>query len=385
MYFVSILKKIIYEAIHLYESLFYKIFYVLSIKILQIYNYDHFYTSFDIKELKENVLTKEQKLEIDSFYEKNYGKKIPYIWHNLFTKYSGNFDVKYMPVDLFLKIVYAINGKTSGYSEILTDKNFLYKIANSVGVKIPKKHFYSVNNILFDSANNIISEEEFYKRMADIGEVFIKPTRINDTGYAQNCKIINVVNGIDTYSQESIKDIIAESYNKDFIVQEKIICHKSISDIYSQSCNTFGLITLIINNKVKVLMPMLKIGMNANKIDFAGFDKKGLLISVKNDGTLSDYAFCLNDRKKYLSHPDTGLIFKDYKIDLFPKILEAATKIQSSIPWMPFCGMDFVINEQGDVLVLEIEAPACVLNQILYGKSFFGEDTEKVLSLIKKH
>ena len=381
--FIHNMRKIIYKIIHLYEFLFYKIFYRLHMKVLEFYNYDHFCTIFNAKELKEDILTKEQKLEIDNFYKKNYGKKIPYIWHNLFTKYSGKFDVKYIPVDIFFKIIYAFN--VNGNFELLQDKNFLYKIANSAGVKTPKRHFYSVNNILFDSVDNIISEEEFYKQIANIGEVFIKPTQINNTGYAKDCKFINVVNGIDTYSRENIKDIIAKRYNKDFIVQEKIICHKSVSNIYSQSCNTFGLVTLMIDNKVKVLSSMLKVGMSGNKIDFAGFNQKGLVVEIKEDGTLSDTAFYLYERKKCFSHPDTDVIFKDYKINLFPKILEAATKIQISIPWMPFCSMDFIINEQGEVVLLELETPACVLNQIIYGKNLFGEDTEKILSLAKTH
>ena len=128
---------------------------------------------------------------------------------------------------------------------------------------------------------------------------------------------------------------------------------------------------------------ILKIGMNDNIFDYGGSSNKGLLIPVKEDGTLYDRAYCLNEQKEYFSHPDTGITFKGYKIDLFPKVLEAAKKFQASVPWMPFCGVDFTINEHGDVLIVEMEMPSCSVIQCILGESFFGEDTEQILSYLK--
>ena len=368
----------------IYNKLYLRIFYRLKIIVSKRFSYEYSYNHLIKKIGTKNILTKEQKKEIDNFYKKHYGKKISYAWHNCFTKYSGKFDVKYIPNDIFKDYLYSINIKDKTYYEILQDKNFIYKLAESADVKVPKRYFYSINNLFFDSDNNLISKQDFYKRISNIGEVFIKPTQISFTGNAKNCKILKIVNGIDTISKTSIKEIIEKNYNMDFVVQEKIICHKSISALYPKSVNTIGLNTIILNNEIKAIKTVLKIGMNGNLFDYGGTGNKGLLIPIKQDGTLYDRAFCLSEQKEYFSHPDTGITFKDYKIDVFPKVLETAKKFQASLPWMPFCGLDLVINEKGEVLLIEMESPSCSIVQSISGESFFGNYTEQILSSLKK-
>lgn len=368
--------------VKIYKRFYWRFFHRLWRLAERHYINEYFYNIFEKDDFKHNVLTDEQKLEIDIFYKKNYGKKISYDWHNLFKKYSGKFDVKYFPINVFIEYLYSSN-ITSKQWDILKDKNFLYEIAKFANVKVPKRYFYSINDIFFDSGNKIISKDKFYESISNLGEAFIKPTEIYNTGYAKNCRLINVLNGIDSYSGTNIKDIIKKNYNNDFVVQEKIVCHKSISDIYPKSVNTIGLSTIILNKEIKVIKPLLKIGMNGNNVDFRGFKNKCLMVPVKADGTLYDKAYCINENKYYLKHPDTGVIFKNYKLENFHKILDEAKKIQSCIPWMSCCGMDFVLDKNRDAVVIEIENPSCFLGQTLYGEGFFCTETEQILSFLK--
>lgn len=373
------IKQIFY---HIYSKFYRKVFCRFQRLAEAFFSCEYSYNQLIKKNDQKNILTKEQKHEIDIFYKKYYGKKISYMWHNCFTQYSGNFDVKYIPPDIFMKYLYSLNINIDSLN-IIQDKNFLYNIAKSADVKAPKRLFYSVNNFLFDTDSNLVSKQDFYKEISNIGEVFVKPTQINCTGCAKDCRLINIKNGIDVNSQKSVKDIFEKYYTNDFIIQEKLVNHQSISRIYSKSVNTIGLNTIILNNEIKIITPGLKIGMGGNIFDYGGVSNKGLLIQIKEDGTLYDSAYCLNEQKKYFSHPDTGVIFKNLKIEFFPKVLDAAKKIQASIPWMPFCGLDFVINEKGEVVVVEIECPSCAFVQSIYGKSFFGEYTEQILSSLK--
>lgn len=380
---MNIIKK---TLCRIYNKIYWKFIYKLEQKN-EIFFINEYHYNLLVKKIdKKNILTKKQKQEIDIYYKKHYGKKIPYIWHNCFTKYSGKFDVRYIPVNIFTDYLFSLKLiKDKTYYEILQDKNFLYSLAKYADVKVPKRFFYSIGNIFFNSDNKIISREIFYKEMSNIGEIFIKPTDIYTTGSAKNCRILNIVNGIDINSKRTIKEIIEQNYNKDFVVQERIVCHKNISALYSKSVNTFGLTTIILNNEIKTLHTLLKIGMAGNTFDYGGAEKKGLLIPIKEDGTLSDRAFCLNEQKEYFSHPDTNITFKDYKIELFPKVLETAKKLQSCIPWMPFCGLDFTINEQGEVLLVEIEMPSCSVIQSILGESFFGDYTDQILFSLKNN
>ena len=351
------------------------------ISILEYRTYRRYCIRFFKGKIKK-ILTRKQKLEIDNFYKKYYGKKISYKWHNLFTLFNGTFDVKYVPFDIcFSSFTDMILNKNK--NNILKDKNFLYNIAKYADVKIPKRFFYSINGIFFDSDNNIISKQDFYKQISNIGEVFIKPTQVENTGNANKCRIVKIINGTDISSKISIKDIIEKDYNMDFVIQEKIVCHKSISDIHPQSVNTFGINTVILNNEVKILNSVLQIGTGKNTIDWCGFDKKSLFILVNKDGVLYDSAICPNDRQKYFSHPDTGIIFKNYKIEHYKKVLETVKKLHLAIPWIQFCNWGITIDCNGNPIVIEMENPSCMTDQLLLSTGLFGEYTEEFLSLSK--
>lgn len=345
--------------------------------------YRYFSDQFDYA-LNKNILTKEQKDEIDQFYKRNYGKKVDYKWHNLFTMYSGNFDAKYIPFDIFLKFTDIMNSKKN-YYEVLKDKNFLYLCANFAGVKTPKRLFGSINGNFFDSGNNIISKEEFYEKMSNIGEVFIKPSAFDNTGFAKNCRTVKLINGIDIYSKSSIKDIIENFYDKNFIVQEKITCHKSISDIYSKSVNTFAVSSLIWNDQIKIINCVFKIGRGNCFVDWDGLNGRSLEIGIKDDGTLFDYALCIGEKKKYYAHPDTGVVFKNYKIELFPKIRETVIKLHSAIPWLKFCNWDITFDYNGNPVVIETEKPVGIDPQLSLGKACFGDYTEEILAFLKNN
>ena len=333
-----------------------------------------------IKDVKRDLLTKEQKLEIDKFYKECYGKKVTYMWHNLMMSYTDKFDVSYLPPDIFRKIRNRLNSNNK-YGSTLYDKNLLYDFVKKANVQVPKRLFYSINNLFFDSANNKISKDDLYKQMSNIGEVFIKPSQLTNSGLARNCKLINMKDGVDINSNTSIKDIVKNYNAKDFLVQEKIVCHKSISDIYSKSVNTFSIYTFIWNDEVKIIpKPVFKIGMGGSCTDYLGITKGGLFIGINNDGTLFDTALCVKQDKWYNAHPDTGLVFKNHKIINFQRVLETAKQLHYCIPWLGFCRWDITIDINGEPVVIEVEAPSEIFQQqVLYKEGFFGEYTEEIL------
>jgi hypothetical protein len=130
---------------------------------------------------------------------------------------------------------------------------------------------------------------------------------------------------------------------------------------------------------------MLEIGANGNTIDFA-LNQESLFIGINNDGLLFDYAYSSKDFKKYYMHPDTKTLFKNYKIDLFPKVLDAAIKLHSIIPWIRFCKWDITIDVQGNPVVIEMENPNSPLfTQIANVKGVFENNTKGILSFLQKH
>ena len=88
---------------------------------------------------------------------------------------------------------------------------------------------------------------------------------------------------------------------------------------------------------------------------------------------------------KYYAHPDTGVVFKNYKIELFPKIRETVIKLHSTIPWLKFCNWDITLDYNGNPVVIETEKPVGIDPQLSLGKSCFGDYTEEILTFLKNN
>ena len=170
-------------------------------------------------------------------------------------------------------------------------------------------------------------------------------------------------------------------------IQEIIKCHESIKNIYPKSVNTFRIITYIIENEVHYCPIIMRIGCGGSVIDNASAG--GIFIALEDDGTLHEYAFT-EYCKKFAIHPDTGVVFKDCKIENLEKVIETAKRLQYAIPQAGVINWDFTIDESGDPVLIEANikndnsSGSIWLPQMAHGKGAFGNDIEKVLKYIKR-
>lgn len=328
-------------------------------------------------------LTDGQKEEIDSLYIENYGKKVPHIWHRHFTAFTGVFDKNYFPELLYIPEFEEFMNMYSEYNKVFSDKNILPYIAKAANVKAPQTIISCIKGVYRNKENKIITKREALSLISNIGEVFIKPSI--DCNSGKNCAILDVDGNLDRSSGRPIDEII-ESIGLDFLVQEKVVCHKSISDIYAYSVNTFRVITYIWKNEIKFMPATLRMGKEGRRIDnsHAG----GMFVAIDNDGTLHDTAFT-EFREAFSIHPDTKFCYKNHKIESFPRILSAAKSMHELIPHIGVVNWDFTIDETGEPVIIEmnLHGGSIALPQRVHGKGVFGDDTAEVLrwlALMKK-
>ena len=226
-----------------------------------------------------------------------------------------------------------------------------------------------------DENNNIISKKEAITIIKDIGKCFIKPTVDSCSG--QGCKLLNLKNGNDINGNYTIEKIF-EDLGNNFVVQEFIKCHDSISKIYDKSANTFRIITYRWKNEILNTPSVIRIGRNGHYLDNA--HAGGIFVAIDDDGTLHDKAFS-EFKEEYTIHPDSKIAFKGYKIDLFPTVLEVAKKMHSAIPQVGVVNWDFTIDISGNPILIEanIGGGSIWHTQMSHGKGPFGEKTADIL------
>lgn len=326
------------------------------------------------------VLTPEQKKEIDSLYINNYGRKIPYTWHRNYMAFTGNFDKNYFPELLYFPEFENFMNLDKSYCKTLSDKNLLPYIIQSskIQVKMPKTIISCMAGMYKNQNNEPISQENAIELLQNIGECFAKPSI--DTSSGRGCMLLNLVDGLDEKTNKTITEIISQLGN-DFVIQECIKCHESISKIYSKSVNTFRVMTYRWKNEILTVPVIMRIGQGGNYLDNA--HAGGMFIAVENDGTLHEKAFT-EFKQEYSKHPNTNLVFKGYKIDLFPKVLETAKQMHTLIPQLGVINWDMTINEDGDPVLIEanLRDGSLWLFEIAWGKGPFGNKTSEILKWI---
>lgn len=324
-------------------------------------------------------LTKEQCADIDRFFIENYGKKIPYTWHRYYTAFTGIFDVRYFPELLYIPEFEHFMNYYDQYNNVFSDKNIIPMIAQSVGVKTPAPIISVVKGAYRNSQNNVISRKEAQEILHDFGKAFIKPSV--DTNSGQGCAIVDFADGIDKESQKSIDELF-DLMGKDFVVQELLTCHSSISALYSKSVNTFRVMTYRWKDSIKTTPTTMRIGQGGAYLD--NVHAGGMCIFIDNEGYLGDKAFT-EFGDEYLEHPDTHILFNGYQILEFPKVLAAAKRLHEAIPQMGVIHWDFTINENGEPVLIEgnMVNTSVQLIQRPSGQSAFGEDTAEILQWVR--
>lgn len=324
-----------------------------------------------VKIFSQCNLSEEQKRQIDEVYLKNYGEKVPYIWHRYYTTYTGNFDEKYFPELIFIPEFEQFENLWPAYCKVFSDKNVLPIIAEKAGITVPKTIFSCTKGLLRDSDYHIIDRKNAIEILSSQEEVFVKPSV--DTCSGQGCFVWE--------NKESKLDL--EKLGSDFIIQERVKCHDSIAKIYSGSVNTFRIITYRWKNKIEHLPAVMRIGQGGNYLDNA--HAGGVFIAIDDNGTLHEIAFT-EFQDRYDSHPDTGLQFKGYKIPLFPKVLKAALRMHEMIPQVGCVNWDFTIDEFGDPVLIEanINGGGIWIIEMAHGCGAFGDKTQEILQWMHK-
>ena len=160
-----------------------------------------------------------------------------------------------------------------------------------------------------------------------------------------------------------------------------------MAKLYPNSINTFRVISYLLEGKIEVAPISLRIGGGNSEVD--NIHAGGMSISVKRDGFLGEYAYRLgygDSFEKYNAHPDTKIVFKEYRLSFVDKLVNSAKRLHGYLPNIGIVSWDFTIDEDGNVVVVEanLKGQSVWFPQMLSGESLFGENTRDVIDYVRK-
>lgn len=332
---------------------------------------------------KDVKWSKVQKKEFDSYWKKNFGKKITPNGHKLYESINGIFHKNYFPDFLFsTKLELKLNNLI--YANIYSDKSLTELLySKSDLIRMPKTYLIKINGIWYDKDRCVIGNEEVKETLFNLGKAVIKPTLGGNSG--KGIIFCDFENGIDKNEETSIEKLM-DSKNKDFIIQELMQQHESFSKLYPKSINTIRAITYIAEDKIHHSLLSLRLGSGNNKVD--NIHAGGVVVGVKENGELLKHGYILgysNSNIKITHHPDTQVQFEGYLLHEIKSIIEISKKLHGLTPHIGMISWDFMVSKENKPVLIEANymGQSVWFPQIIHGKPIFGEHTEYMLKLIK--
>ena len=299
---------------------------------------------------------------------------MPYWWHRLYQSYTGKFDAQYLPEYIFsVRMEPRTNTRDRVFP--LEDKNMLPVLFGAGPVRIPETCVMCVNGRFFDSARRIISKAEAAKILENRGDVVAKVSVDSSSG--RGVRMLSLRDGKDALTGESIENILG-SMGANFVVQEKLRPHPAFAALHPDSINTLRVVTYMCGDKINAAPIIMRIGRGGNSVDNA--HAGGIFVGVKDDGSLTDEAYT-EYQQRFTVHPDTKIVFGEYRLPFVPEIRRAAIELHGRTPALKFISWDFTVDDQNRIVLIEtnLHSQAVWVVQYAHGKAFFGDDTAQML------
>lgn len=315
-------------------------------------------------------LTKEQKNKIFDYWHK-YVKDFDINYHKYYIDKTGIFDVRFIPDDIFAGYIdpYLNNREIEPG---IADKNYFDMFLQ--GFKMPKTYVRLINGIFEDENYKMISKDQVLKLLSDVKRFVVKPSMASYGG--------KNVTFFENATFEDVNDFITANKINNLIFQEIVEQHESTALIHPMSLNTIRIMTLIINNEVKVLPCAFRMGVGEARVDNASFG--GIYCKILEDGTLSDFAYDALGHKFY-KHPD-GKDFSSVRIVCLDKVKNLVKNAAQRFPHFRLIGWDIGIDKKGEPVIIEANLAMSGLDVIetICGP-LFGDYTDMVLNEVFKN
>lgn len=311
-------------------------------------------------------LTRAQKREIQDYYKTLTGHRVPLIWHKFLYSRTNEYSKKYIPLSLYRT---ELIGRMNQFwmMEAYADKNISDVLFPDVIQ--PKIYLKNINGYYY-AHDNAITEAEAVEICRNLEHVIIKPS-MSTRGHG--VRKISVQDGITDIEGKRIEALFHD-YGQDFLVQEVVEQHPTLSALNPASVNTIRLLTYRSGMEIILLYAVIRIGQKGQVID--NESSGGISARINPDGTLAKYAYGApgNDM---VEKTDVGVTLEGYEIPNFNDVVDTAKRLHYRLPYFNIAAWDFAVGKEGNPIFIEWNANPD-LSQTAYGPAF-GEHTERII------
>lgn len=301
-------------------------------------------------------------------------KKVSFEEFEYYKFYKG-FDANFVSHYFYLPLIsHRLNNYH--YTKFLEHKSLLGNILGK-SIKFPKNVICSIDNEFYDGQMRQISLSDAVKLCLPHKSLIVKNSLENGGG--RSLIKMNLTGNIKIDAVALEKEF--SSRKVDFVAQELVEQHSSMSKFNPTSINTFRITTLYLNGVFSVQSIVLRIGKKDMHVDNWG--SGGIMIGVQNDGRLNKFGWDIKMNKFY---EHNGISFKDVIIEQMPSLLKCVENAhKKEFQLSKFIGWDICIDKNNEPVAIEVNTsqPGIFGEQLCTGP-IFGNRTQEVIDYLKQ-
>ena len=244
-------------------------------------------------------------------------------------------------------------------------------------IRFPKSYLKCIRGNFYSESMELLSLDDAIDYLGGLGidEFVIKPSIDSAGGKGvRRLYLSNIKN-----KRNELIDLFRQ-YNENFIIQEPINQHRTLSQLNPTSLNTCRVTTVFIKDRIST-STIIKIGKKGAFVDNWN---NGYLVGVDNNGMLHDVGYDNKLRKVFQT--DSGITFGKTIIPNYNNLIESIKDYHKR--YLPQCGIvgwDTTIDSRGQIIVIEANTftPGVTGEQLCSG-TFFKNHAEVICSSINK-
>ena len=327
--------------------------------------------SYNLKKIRKATkgtrpLTKEQHAEIDALYGPY--DKVSHLYHQFFYSHNGIWSASYLPNDLYAnKITQYFNNRDEAR---VMDNKCLYPVLLR-DIAQPANAAFRMNGFWYNEQREQINEEALVALLEEEPALFVKAATTSFGGKG----VVYVAAEKGSVSEQVME--VARSMKCDVVVQRPIRQHESISRLNPHAVSTIRVLSLLTRDGVKIYSTLLRMGVGMAKVD--NLSSGGVTCGILKSGRLTKYGYFM-DGSRCEAHPETGVVFENYEIPNFDRVLELVKRAHPMMPHFRLVAWDIALDEDAQPVMIETNlARGGTVSQQLHFGTVFGEDTKAIL------
>lgn len=292
-----------------------------------------------IRSKGEKVVNRQLKREIKAYAKERFGSKAYWPYLAFYTELRGEFMKGWLPYDYYrYKILPGINPQHA--CEISENKTYDHRIFGDFAIR---PLFVLISGAFYDADFMVLDAAALVKLLAEYNDKIVVKEERGTHGL--QVKVM--------HASEFNPDSLRKDLN--YVVQPYVKQHKSLSNLYPHSVNTYRVTTFLRpDGSITVKAVILRFGINGSEID--NLSSGGQFIYFDEAGNPSKFAYNLIGLVQSDRHINTGFRFSDLEVPMFQEIKDRCVSAHGLYPYVRIIGWDICVDEKGDPKLLEWNA-----------------------------